>query len=202
MTRIFLLRHAATDWNAEHRIQGRTDLPLAPGSVATLRRERIPREWLSPPWLTSPLVRCRQTAALLGAQHAQSSDDLVEMHWGAFEGLTLAEINAEIARLRIEPDHGLDLRPPNGESPRQVRARFARWLDTIATGEGSMVAVTHKGVIRAALSLATGWDMTSDFPRKIDWRLPQCFAWNGILRLERLNCRWKDTSLLSPERPA
>jgi probable phosphoglycerate mutase len=60
---------------------------------------------------------------------------------------------------------GLDFRPPGGESPREVRARleslFADLTDEL------VVCVTHKGVIRAALSLATGWDMLAKPPLRL-----------------------------------
>jgi probable phosphoglycerate mutase len=33
---------------------------------------------------------------------------------------------------------------------------------------GSIVVVTHKGVLRAVLSAATGWDMTAKPPLRLD----------------------------------
>ncbi len=199
LTRIFLLRHGATAWNGEHRIQGATDIGITDATRSSLRRLQIPPCWLAVPWYTSPLIRCRETAALLGADHVESAEPLREMHWGSFEGLTLDEVNAEIRRLDLQPARGMDLLPPGGESPRMVRQRFARWLDTLSTQAPAIVAVTHKGVIRAALSLATGWDLMSPFPRAIDWQLPLCFESHGgnDFRLLRVNCRWRDTSLLA-----
>jgi probable phosphoglycerate mutase len=65
---------------------------------------------------------------------------------------------------------GLDLLPPNGESPRQVRQRLLDWLRSLPlNGVIKAGAVTHKGVIRALLTEATGWDMQSSCPVKIDW---------------------------------
>ena len=163
-----------------------------------MRRERIPAEWIALQWYSSPLLRCVQTAQLLGKHVVTGSQDLIEMDWGDFEGLTLAQINEQIDRRRLVPDRGLDLRPPGGESPRMVRERLEGWLNRLPADAGTVVAVTHKGVIRAALSLATGWNMMSDFSRGVDWRQPQCFEWrNGTLYLARLNCRWRDTSLLA-----
>jgi probable phosphoglycerate mutase len=43
-----------------------------------------------------------------------------------------------------------------------VRARLAAWLREVAEAGRPLVAVTHNGVLRAAFSLATGWDMKSD----------------------------------------
>ncbi|MCH7544416.1 MAG: histidine phosphatase family protein, partial [Proteobacteria bacterium] len=51
------------------------------------------------------------------------------------------------------------------------------------------VAVTHKGVVRAALALATGWDMQDKWPVEIDWSSVHLFAVDagGRLTTERLN---------------
>ena len=44
-----------------------------------------------------------------------------------------------------------------------------------AAGPGAVVAVTHKGVIRAVLSAATGWDMTEPPPLSLDWTCAHVF---------------------------
>lgn len=196
---IFLLRHAPTPWNAEGRIQGRTDIELSPSARAALDALQLPARWLQLDWYTSPLKRTQQTAQLLGAVQHAICEELTEMHWGDFEGLTLAEINQQIAQRSLTPDRGLDLLPPGGESPRMVQQRLQGWLSTISSNNTqSMIAVTHKGVIRAALGLATGWDMMDKFQQRIDWGLPQCFNLSdaGDLSVERLNCPWENTSLL------
>ena len=62
---------------------------------------------------------------------------------------------------------GLDFRPPGGESPRDVRCRVQRWLIEVAMRGDSIAAVTHKGVLRAVLAAATGWDMTCKPPVRL-----------------------------------
>jgi probable phosphoglycerate mutase len=62
---------------------------------------------------------------------------------------------------------GLDFRPPGGESPREVCARLQALLAELAADPQPVVAVCHKGVIRAALVLATGWDMRSKPPLRL-----------------------------------
>jgi probable phosphoglycerate mutase len=87
------------------------------------------------------------------------------MDWGAWEGRTLADLRAEApAAMAANEARGLDFRPQGGESPREVRARLEPLL---AEFQGDVICVTHKGVIRAALSLATGWDMTSKPPVRL-----------------------------------
>ncbi len=71
-TPLVLIRHGATQWNLDRRMQGRADPPLAPAGRAAVSAWRLPLEltgagagdWI---WLTSPLARARQTAALLRA---------------------------------------------------------------------------------------------------------------------------------------
>src|SRR3546814_19659201 len=62
---------------------------------------------------------------------------------------------------------GLDLRPPGGESPRQVQDRLKPWLAERSSCGRDTIAVTHKGVIRALYALACGWDMTGPPPDKL-----------------------------------
>lgn len=165
MTRLLLVRHAATAWNLERRLQGRTDTPLAPEG----RREVA--SWRLPSWCgaarawTSPMLRARETAALLGRHDAEVAPELVEMSWGVWEGRTLAELRgADAERVSALEALGLDLAAPGGESPRIVAERIAPFLTRVARLGGRHLAVTHKGVIRAAYALASGWDMRGKPP--------------------------------------
>jgi broad specificity phosphatase PhoE len=84
---------------------------------------------------------------------------------------------------------GLDLRPPGGESPREVQARVRPLLAEIAQSGRPTAAVTHKGVIRAVLALATGWDMRDKPPHRLDWSAAHLFRLDasGKPRIARLN---------------
>jgi probable phosphoglycerate mutase len=64
---------------------------------------------------------------------------------------------------------GLDFRPEGGESPRELLDRLQSWLNELGTASKPAFAVTHKGVIRAIMAKATGWDMTGKPPEKIKW---------------------------------
>ncbi|MCS6877794.1 MAG: histidine phosphatase family protein [Geminicoccaceae bacterium] len=160
MTRLLLVRHAATAWNLERRLQGRTDVPLCPEGRAEIARWRLPR-WVerARAW-TSPMLRARETAALLGRRDAEVEPRLVEMSWGLWEGRTLRELReADARRASALEALGFDLEPPGGESPRAVAERLAPFFLRLADLGGDHVAVTHKGVIRAAYARASGWDM-------------------------------------------
>jgi probable phosphoglycerate mutase len=175
MTLLVLLRHGATEWTREHRLQGRADLPLAAAGRESVRGWRLPPELSALRWLSSPLKRCTETAALLGLE-ATIEPRLIEMDWGRWEGHTIAELREERAsEVDAMEARGLDLEPPGGESPRQVQRRLTPLLEEIAALGAPTGALTHKGVIRAILALATGWDMTAPEPAKLTWDAVHAF---------------------------
>ena len=177
MTPLVLIRHGATQWNLDGRMQGRADPPLAPAGRAAVSAWRLPLEMTDPGadkgagdwiWLTSPLVRARETAALLRAAPVSVEPALIEMDWGAWEGRRLADLRAEGGAVTAAAEaRGLDFQPPGGESPRQVQDRLRPLLERLAATGRPAVAVTHKGVIRALYAQASGWDMTGRAPEKL-----------------------------------
>lgn len=189
MTQLVLLRHGPTAWTREHRLQGRADLPLDAGGRETVRAWRLPSDLRELRWLTSPLRRATETAALLGLQ-AAVEPRLVEMDWGEWEGRTIAELRAQSPReVAAMEARGLDLQPPRGESPRTLERRLAPLLAEIAAANVPTGAVTHKGVIRATLALATGWAMKEPEPVRLDWNAVHVFRLgpDSVPRVERLN---------------
>lgn len=189
MTRVLLIRHAATAWNAKQRIQGRTDIDLSEAGRKSLAGMRLPSAFGEWTCVASPLARAMQTAGLLGLDAPRPEPRLQEMHWGAWEGRTLATLRAELGdAMRRNEARGLDFRPAGGESPRDVAARVADWLAEVAADGRPVVAVTHKGVIRAALALATGWDMREAYPRRLHRLAGHLFETDAAgVRLVRLN---------------
>lgn len=142
--------------------------------------------------VSSPLSRCVQTAALLGAPDAWHEPRIIEMDWGEWEGRTLAELREELGDAMAQNEaRGLDFRPPGGESPRAVIERIKPWLREIAAAGVPTLAVTHRGVIRAILAEASGWDMRGKPPAKLDWRAVHFFMLDaqGRPSVERLNVR-------------
>jgi broad specificity phosphatase PhoE len=175
MTVLALLRHGPTAWTREHRLQGRTDLPLDAAGRAEVAGWRLPPGLGALGWLTSPLARCTETAALLGLE-AAIEPRLIEMDWGRWEGRTIAELRAKrSAEIAAMEARGLDLQPPGGESPRAVQTRLAPLLSEIAARGAPTGCLTHKGVIRAILALATGWTMVGRAPAKLDWAAVHLF---------------------------
>ena len=95
---VWLVRHGETEWSKDGRHTSVTDLPLTDGG-----RGGGARRWGSG-WrarsstlvLTSPRLRARRTAELLGHAEAAVDDDLVEWAYGDYEGITNAEIRETV----------------------------------------------------------------------------------------------------------
>jgi broad specificity phosphatase PhoE len=188
MTLLALLRHADTAWSAEGRIQGCSDQPLSDAGRAALAAVRIPAACGGMQVITSPLARCVETAALLGFPGAAREPLIREMSWGDWQGRRLEELRAELgAAMRDNEALGLDFRPAGGESPREVLARVAPWLSSLAK---PTLAVTHRGVIRVVLAAATGWDMRGPPPAKLDWKAFHLFRIDrSRVSIDQLNVR-------------
>lgn len=186
MIRLAVIRHAATAWTEAGRLQGRTDIPLSAAGRAAAAAWRLPAELAGWPVRSSPLARARETARLLAPGQPVADDAaLIEMAWGEWEGRTLAELSATDPRFAVEAARGLDLTPPGGESPRVVQARLAAWLAAL---DGPTLAVTHKGVIRALLGLATGWDFLGKPPLRLSWAAAHLFTVAaGVPAVDRIN---------------
>jgi broad specificity phosphatase PhoE len=186
VTVLALIRHMPTEWNADGRLQGRSNPPLSVDSTGNwLVSASLPGYR----WLTSPLERCTATARRLGMA-ATVDPRLIEMSWGEWEGRTLAGLRASSSETLEELEaQGLDFRPPGGESPRDVQQRLKSLLAEVAASGEDTAAITHKGVIRAVLALATGWDMLNKPPHRLSWSGAHLFTLDagGRPSVERLN---------------
>ncbi|HEX7248989.1 MAG TPA: histidine phosphatase family protein, partial [Burkholderiales bacterium] len=112
-TRLCLVRHGETAWNAEGRVQGQLDIPLSGTGRAQARAvaSALAGEAFDAIW-SSDLGRVRETAqpyAEVSRKEILISRDLRERHYGDFQGITYAEAKArlpeEYARFRDkDPD--------------------------------------------------------------------------------------------------
>ncbi|HET8725956.1 MAG TPA: histidine phosphatase family protein [Alphaproteobacteria bacterium] len=189
MTMLALMRHGATDWTERGLLQGRADRPLSPAGRAEVAGWRLPADLAGFDLVSSPLLRCVETARLLVGEPL-IDDRLVEADWGAWEGRSLAALRrADPEGMAAAEARGLDLEPPGGESPRRVQDRLRPWLAERSGTRRPTLAVTHKGVIRAAYALWTGWDMTVDPPEKLGDGKCHIFRLGpgGAITVERLN---------------
>jgi broad specificity phosphatase PhoE len=168
MTPVLLVRHGPTAWNDVGRIQGRADVALSERGRAQVASWQLPAAWAEARVLSSPLCRARETALILTGRTPTIDHRLIEMDWGELQGRRLADLRTRVPQtMAANEARGLDFRPPGGESPREVCARVRSLLAELAADPRPVVAVCHKGVIRAALALATGWNMQSKPPVRL-----------------------------------
>jgi len=134
----------------------------------------------------SPALRCRQTAAAAGLAVASVDGALAECDFGAWAGRALSDVDEDDAAQWMTD---ADARPHGGESLRAFAARVAAWLDAQALLAGRVIAVTHGGVVKAAVVHALG------APLDAFWRidaaplsLTELHAHDGRWTLTRCNC--------------
>jgi probable phosphoglycerate mutase len=165
--RIALFRHGPTDWNARHLIQGHTDIPLSEDGLRKMQGLRVP--FAAARIFSSPMQRTQQTARAMGLENPVLDARLMEQHWGHWEGMSLQEIadkHGKDAFLRAGRKE--QFRPPGGESTAEVMTRVADFLRDAAQAGSDAIAVTHMGALRAAYTLATGWNMATPMPADLD----------------------------------
>ena len=157
-TRIILVRHGETDWNAAGRLQGQSDTPLnAIGRMQAQRAaQRLVRESVRAIY-SSDLARAQETATIIGqllGLPVITSPQLRERHYGLWEGLTWGEIQGRYPEQMAERrDRPLEFAPPAGESGEELRARALAALQLIGQQHPSevVVVVTHGGLCYAFL---------------------------------------------------
>ncbi|NOD97295.1 histidine phosphatase family protein [Ruegeria sp. HKCCD6228] len=165
MTRLALLRHGHTHWNRAGRIQGRSDIPLDDDARAELAGYGLPQDWAKADIWSSPLHRASETARIVTGRDPNTSDALTEMNWGDWEGQRGVDLIADTSSgYRHIESWSWDFRPPNGESPAEVRDRLDPWLSELRQ---DTVAVCHIGIMRVILAQAWGWNFEGPAPFKI-----------------------------------
>ena len=180
MVRLILVRHGVTEWNQAGRYQGHQDVPLSDlgREQARLAAERLRAEPITLAY-SSDLQRARETARIiLGEREVElrETEALREMAFGAWEGLTAAEVAArfpvEWAAWIRDP---VASRPPGGEDMNAFGARITSfygslapetgavdgqpdWFSYRASGQTSdstsetVLLVSHGGTVRALLA--------------------------------------------------
>lgn len=94
-TRFIIFRHGQTDWNLEHRIMGKRDIPL--NNVGRKQAEKLALRFITEQinvFYSSPLKRAKETAIVVASKHGKQAiimNDLIEMNLGKFEGKTKKE---------------------------------------------------------------------------------------------------------------
>lgn len=159
MRRLVVWRHGRTSWNAEHRFQGQTDVPLDEEGLAQARRSAAMLAGLGPhAIICSDLQRARQTAeplAELTGLEVILDADLRETAAGEWEGKTrpdlLMQYGDDLARWASDVHMRAGV---TGETRLEVAERtvsaIERGLDGLPP-DGVLVIVTHGGSARACI---------------------------------------------------
>jgi broad specificity phosphatase PhoE len=147
VTRLLLVRHGQSEWNAAGRWQGQADPPLSDQGRVQAREAARSVGAVDAIW-ASDLQRAVETAAIvaedIGVGPVTVDPDLRERDAGEFSGLTRDEIE-----LRF-PGYLADGRRPSGwESDEQLLDRASRAIHRIAAAVpgGEVLVVTHGGLI-------------------------------------------------------
>ncbi|MBS40823.1 MAG: hypothetical protein CMM83_03745 [Rhodospirillales bacterium] len=201
MTPLALIRHGPTLWNEQRKLQGQTDIPLSTLGIQRVNTWVLPDKFKNYQWFASPLKRAQKTASLLGLK-TKTEPSLIEMDWGQWDGLTGQQLQEKYgAEFVKRKKKGIDLRPDGGETPREVRNRVHKWIKIIAKNKRPTGAVSHQGIIRAAISLATGWNMINPAPEELEWDAVQLFRvdLNGNVKIDQLNISLISNKKIYPE---
>lgn len=158
--RIFVARHGQTQWNLEHRVCGRTDIPLTEvGREQARKLAQTAKDKGIDVIIASPLFRARQTAAAIAEACGLPvciDERIIEQDFGAFEGVSM-EDPAFIANRKQ-----FVTRYPGGESMFDVAARIYSILDEIREKYAgkTVLLVCHGAVCRVIRSYFE--DMTNE----------------------------------------
>jgi broad specificity phosphatase PhoE len=182
-TRVYLVRHGATQLTAEDRFAGAIGVDLSDEGRWQAARlgERLRDEGMTALY-SSPLSRTVETARIIAGAcelDLQTRDGLREIGHGRWEGLTRKEVEArypdEYAAWEEDP---FTFAPEGGESGVAVLARALPVIREVVTRHQGkrVVVVSHKATIRLVLSSLLGFD-----PRGYRDRLDQAPASMNVL---------------------
>ncbi len=158
-----LWRHGRTQWNAQRRFQGHSDIPLDDVGYAQAELAAAMLVSLKPSKIvSSDLQRARFTAASLAERtglEVHIDPELRETFAGQWEGLDRKQLQAQFGDELAAWAAGSDLAPGGGERRSEVATRMtdavSRALEGVPDG-GLLVVVTHGGSARAAIGAMLG----------------------------------------------
>jgi broad specificity phosphatase PhoE len=147
-SRILVVRHGQSTWNADGRWQGQADPPLSALGIAQAEAAARAVDGVDVIW-ASDLERAHHTAKILAAPRGLevvADARLREREAGEWTGLTRAEIDEQYPGALEERR-----RPPGFESDEALVPRAVAALEALAAalGSGTAIVVTHGGVILA-----------------------------------------------------
>ncbi len=170
MGTLLIVRHGETEWNAEGRIQGHTDIGLSEKGAEQARSlgQRLADRQIDVAY-SSDLKRTSETAKLaLGGRDITLNETprLREYNKGIFEGMTLSEIQEKFpAEYPKYLEKDLSYAPEGGETTRDVSTRMASIFAEIKANhlDETVLVVSHGGVLRAAMVSLLGMPLEGNW---------------------------------------
>jgi broad specificity phosphatase PhoE len=162
---ITLIRHGETEWNVQGRYTSRTELPLSDaGRLDVMSRvDRLDLLSVSR-ILSSPRLRAIQTAEIIATAAGRDiptevSEDLSEVDFGDFEGMTADELYDSSRRAEfLAWTSGSSAAPaaPGGETWQHAEARADRFLAHLTRDGENAIVVSHGYFLRLLIVRAIG----------------------------------------------
>lgn len=159
--RVFLLRHAQSEGNAQGVLQGQTDYPLS--DIGVQQADALARRWQNEKLsfdciISSPLSRARQTAEIIAARLGaplEFDENWMERNNGQIAGLRPEEIEQRGLR-----PHFVHLYQPigvDGETQWELYLRAGRAIqDLLRRPPGKLLVVSHGGILNLAMYTILG----------------------------------------------
>jgi len=201
-TRFCLVRHGETNWNAERRLQGHTDIELNTRGLAQatqMARALKNMNFEFDVLYTSDLQRARQTAKAIESLYSVSAighSALRERNLGALQGLTLNEaphIEPDLWQAHLSRDIHQEMR--GGESILQFSSRIKFALDEIQKSHAgkTILLVSHGGALDMMYRIASNQALDSEKVVAVPNASLNWISHNGLSwKVEN----WADTSHL------
>jgi len=159
---LVVIRHGEAEGNAQGIVQGRSSHPLTDEGRAQAARAAQRLLWVEPDRIvSSPLVRCAQTAVILadgmGLGAPDTDEAFTEIDCGTATGRPFQDLRVEHPGFFDRPaSEWLGFQELGGESDAELVARVGAGLDNLRSGE-SILLVTHGAVFKGVLNHLLGF---------------------------------------------
>ena len=171
MGKLYIVRHGETEWNAQGRIQGHSDIALSDqGRQQAHAVARRLQGYAFDAAYSSDLSRTRETAEIILGEAKtplQTTPLLREYRKGVFEGLTVHDYARQFPeQYRASLVNDLDFAPDGGETIRETSARLAGFAEQLLERhmDDTVLVVGHGGSLRSLLVALM------DLPLEANWK--------------------------------
>jgi broad specificity phosphatase PhoE len=185
---LVLARHGETEWSIASKHTSTTDVPLT--DAGRRDAERLGRRLAGRAFalaLASPRSRARETAELAGLA-AEAEEDLVEIDYGGYEGLTTPEIREQNPGWSVWREAA-----PGGEAVERAGERADRVIERALAADGDVVVVAHGHLLRVIGARWLGLEARHGGNLGLD---TGSYSELGFERERRVIWLWNDTAHL------